>query len=158
MPKNMTSLNVIIHFIFWQVSPLSEPTYLLRKISHGILILSQVYMPCYFGNELQLVSQKIAYSLLHSRWVVADIRPRKASNLPGNSKKAQKSFQDLALELKARSIEKYYQTALIIFIENSKSPIILNPYGLVPIDLMTFQNVGNFAYSLFTFFINYKKV
>jgi hypothetical protein len=67
----------------------------------------------------------------------------------------QKTIQ--AFDLKWNDDQRKFKVALKIFMENNKKPTIVKALGLIAIDLVTFQSIGNFGYTLFTFFKNMNK-
>ena len=81
-----------------------------------IPMVLEIFLPCYYGNELSVASSKLSTALFHSNWIQGD--------------------------KKLKSLVK-------IFLENSKKDIKISAFGVFDVNLVTFNKIGNSAYSLF---------
>lgn len=71
-------------FFFPQISLKSEPAVFMRYISYSIPMLIEIFLPCFYANQMTYASAKLSTSLFHSSWV----------NLDSNFKKAMKIFME----------------------------------------------------------------
>lgn len=51
-----------------QISPGKEPAVFLRLTTYMIPMVLQILIPCYFGNEVSISSEKLSVNLFHSEW------------------------------------------------------------------------------------------
>lgn len=119
-------------------------------------MLLQIFNIFYFGNELSLTSTKVSVALFHTEWAASEKCYNEALEkvLKESMKlKDEKSRIELrkSFEAKWRTDDKNYQTAKKIFLENAIKTSTVKAYGFLAINLITFLNIVNFAYSLFKF-------
>jgi hypothetical protein len=130
--------------IFPQISPVSEPVVFFRTLAYAITMLVQIFLPCYFGNELSSASEKISMSLFHSCWLLKDVDYKK-SEIQGQchiqTKQAPQRFKENPSKI-----------AVKIFMENSKKPLNIKAAGLMDMNYESFKSICNFAYSLYAVF------
>jgi hypothetical protein len=51
---------------------------IIQLASFTISICGEIYVQCFYGNEIILVSQKFSKSLFHSDWIKTNIRIKKS--------------------------------------------------------------------------------
>ena len=137
-----SNLNLFNHSIwFQQISIHDDPVFFLRTLSYGVNILVQIYLPCYFGNELFLASENISTNLFHSKLMVLGDGIKETAK--SYDQKPMKSAQFMEKSLKR------HHTALKVFFDNTKKATTIKASGLIIIDLQTFQSICNFSYSLY---------
>ncbi|CRK86981.1 CLUMA_CG000794, isoform A [Clunio marinus] len=59
---------LILCTISFSLSLITDPVKFVRLFSYLIPMLLEIYLPCYFGNEITLMSEKLSENLFHSEW------------------------------------------------------------------------------------------
>jgi len=54
-----------LHF---QVSPVDETALFTQRIFVTLPLILQIYLPCHFGENLKVSSEKLSAKLFHSNW------------------------------------------------------------------------------------------
>jgi odorant receptor len=57
---------------FPQISPVNDALLFYRTVGLSITMIIQVFLPCYYGNQVLVASQKLSASLFHSNWIKTD--------------------------------------------------------------------------------------
>lgn len=58
------------HFLPTQFSTVDEAPSFLKIFSYSVSMVLQVFLPCFYGNEILVASSKISTSLFHhSKWL-----------------------------------------------------------------------------------------
>lgn len=86
----------------FQISPFTDLSF-FNFLAYTITMLFQVLVPCCYGNELTLASQKISMSLFHSDWLTTSGLYKKTVKIfLENSKKpiVIKAFEYIVINLK----------------------------------------------------------
>lgn len=52
-----------------------------RLITYAIPMIFQIFLPCYYGNEVIVASKRLSTSLFHSNWTVRDEKFTKAMKI-----------------------------------------------------------------------------
>lgn len=69
----------------------SDPSAFFRVLTFMIPMVLEIFLPCYFGNELSLASAKLPTALFHSNWVDGDdLTKRSVMIFMENTKKGMK--------------------------------------------------------------------
>lgn len=53
----------------FQISPISEPSRFMKKLTFMLSKFVQVFLPCYYGNKVSTASENISNSLFSSKWI-----------------------------------------------------------------------------------------
>ena len=56
----------------FSMSTVSDLSVLFRITTLMIPMTLEIFLPCYFGNELSIASSKLSVALFHSNWIVGD--------------------------------------------------------------------------------------
>lgn len=94
-------------------------TFFLKVLVYSVAMTLQVFIPCYYGNQISLNSEKLSTILFHSGWI------EKSSN---------------------------HKRSVMIMMENARKPIRVTAMGFESINIGTFTNILNSAYSLYALF------
>ncbi|CRK88696.1 CLUMA_CG002372, isoform A [Clunio marinus] len=54
------------------ISIVTEPSLFIFTFFYMMPMILEIFIPCYFGNEILLASQKLSTSLFHSDWIQED--------------------------------------------------------------------------------------
>ncbi|CRK95359.1 CLUMA_CG008901, isoform A [Clunio marinus] len=65
-------------FLLTTLSFVNEAPTFIRTTFYCLTMLIQIFLPCYYGNEVTLTSDKISTTLFHSKWVDGDQKYKKA--------------------------------------------------------------------------------
>ncbi|CRK90842.1 CLUMA_CG004532, isoform A [Clunio marinus] len=65
-------------FLLSTLSFTNEMPIIIRTVIYGISMMIQIFLPCYYGNELTLISNKISTTLFHSKWLDGSKKYKKA--------------------------------------------------------------------------------
>ncbi|CRK90092.1 CLUMA_CG003810, isoform A [Clunio marinus] len=82
---------LILCTISFSLSLVTDPVKFIRLFSYLILMLVEIYLPCYFGNEITLKSEKLSENLFHSDWPEENKKFR--SNMLVAMEKMKRSFK-----------------------------------------------------------------
>jgi hypothetical protein len=64
-----------------QVSPLQDFPKFCQRITYMLPMVLQIFLPCYFGNEVYLASENLSASIFHSNWLHGSKKYRNALKL-----------------------------------------------------------------------------
>jgi odorant receptor len=78
-------------------------------------MMFEIFLPCYFGNELSHASSKLSTAVFHSNWIEEELS---------------------------------YKKSLIVLMENLKKDMKITAFGIIDVNLETFKNAVQSAYSL----------
>lgn len=93
-----------------------EVAFMISKAVYCLPIMLQIFLPCYFGNELTLASENLMTSAIHSKWFRSNQKTKKM---------------------------------LLVLQENVKKPMKISSFGIMSINLSTFNDISQSGYSLF---------
>lgn len=113
-----TISSIVIGLSVFTVSIIEEQSTKVIISCYCLPVTFQIFMPCYFGNELMIASKEVMDSILAVKWF------SRAKN------------------------EKKIKSTLMIFTENLKVSLIISFHGLMNINLITFTNIMHSSYSL----------
>jgi odorant receptor len=152
--------NVVL--IFPQISPVSEPVVFFRTLAYATTMLIQIFLPCYFGNELSLASDKISISLFYSCWISKDVDNKRLTKIvlkkpETSSKRSKKLLSINPPSSRQHNDDKRFKTAVKIFMENSKKCLKVRAVNLFIMNYESFISICNFAYSLYAVFKKVKQ-
>lgn len=68
-------------FMLSLVSPLKDTSVFMRLVSYSIPMVVQIFMPCFYGNELKVETLKLSKSLFHSQWIDQGFKFKKAMKI-----------------------------------------------------------------------------
>lgn len=97
----------------------TDPAAMGVMISHSIMVLIIVFVPCYYGSEIEQISENMIDSIVSSEWIEEN---------------------------------KEYRQMLMIVMEFSKQSVKLSAFGLFNVNLKTFREICNSAYSMYHIF------
>ncbi|CRK88697.1 CLUMA_CG002373, isoform A [Clunio marinus] len=61
-----------IAFTLSKMSIMSEPSLFIFMFTYMVPMILEIFLPCYFGNEVSLASQKFSTTLFHIDWIEED--------------------------------------------------------------------------------------
>lgn len=61
----------------FQMSILVTPGAYLQYVDYALIMALQIYLPCYYGNEITINSSNLNNTLYHSNWIDFDIKTKK---------------------------------------------------------------------------------
>lgn len=61
----------------FQMSILETPGPFLQFLDYALVMALQIYLPCYYGNEITINSGNLNNALYHSNWMELDIKTKK---------------------------------------------------------------------------------
>lgn len=65
-------------FTIFYDSQQDDPSKIMQLATFTMSICGEIYMQCYYGNELTLTSRKFSTSLFHSEWLKSNMKNRKS--------------------------------------------------------------------------------
>jgi hypothetical protein len=67
--------------ITFQISPLTETPHFIRTLFYTFSKFFQIFVPCYYGNEVMLASQKPSSALFYSNWIKSNQKYKKSMKI-----------------------------------------------------------------------------
>lgn len=58
--------------ILFQISFTNKTGVFMKFFFYSVVILVQMFFPCYYGSEIEAVSSKITLQLFYSNWIIRD--------------------------------------------------------------------------------------